>query len=74
MKVSSHITLPTRVSKENNHTAHTQTVQPALGFTPAEICQAQNKPTLMIPQLLEIEPCKDYTETTLQTLDGLYVT
>ena len=28
----------------------------------------------MIPQLLEIEPCKDYTETPLQTLDRLYVT
>ena len=28
----------------------------------------------MIPQLLEIEPCKDYTETPLQTLDSLYVT
>ena len=28
----------------------------------------------MIPQLLKIEPCKDYTETPLQTLDGLYVT
>ena len=28
----------------------------------------------MIPELLEIEPCKDYTETPLQTLDGLYVT
>ena len=27
----------------------------------------------MIPQLLEIEPCKDYTETPLQTLNGLYV-
>ena len=24
--------------------------------------------------MLEIEPCKDYTETSLQTLDGLYVT
>ena len=24
--------------------------------------------------MLEIEPCKDYTETPLQTLDGLYVT
>ena len=68
-----HITLPTCISKENNQTACTQTVQPTLGFTPAEICRAQNKPTLMIPQLLEIEPCKDYTETSLQTLDGLYV-
>ena len=24
--------------------------------------------------MLEIEPCKDYTDTPLQTLDGLYVT
>ena len=24
--------------------------------------------------MLEIEPCKDYTETPLQTLDGLYMT
>ena len=73
LKESLHITLPTCVSKENNHTAHTQTVQPALGFTPAETHQAQNEPTLMIPELLEIEPCKDYTETPLQTLDGLHV-
>ena len=78
MKEPAHITLPTRIPKENilnknNLTAHTQTVQPALGFTPAEIRQAKNEPTLMIPQLLEIEPCKDYTETPLQTLDGLYV-
>ena len=49
-------------------------MQPTLGFTLAEICRAQNEPTLMIPQLLEIEPCKDYTKTPLQTLDGLYVT
>ena len=28
----------------------------------------------MIPELLEIKPCKDYKETPLQTLDGLYVT
>ena len=74
LKESSRITLPTSISKENNHTACTQTVQPALGFTPAEICQSQNEPTLTIPQLLEIEPCKDYTETPLQTLAGLYVT
>ena len=37
LKESLHITLPTHVSKENNHKAHTQTVQPALGFTLAEI-------------------------------------
>ena len=28
----------------------------------------------MVPQLLEIKSCKDYVETPLQTLDGLYVT
>ena len=33
---SSRITLPTCISKENNHTACTQTVQPTFGFTPAE--------------------------------------
>ena len=71
------ITLPTHISKEqtskeNNTTACTQTVQPALGFTLAEVRRAQNNPTLTIPQLLEIEPCT-YTETPLQTLDSLYV-
>ena len=70
--------LPTHISKEhtskeNNPTACTQTIQPALGFTPVEVHQAQNDPTLTILQLLEIEPCKNYTETPLQTLDGLYV-
>ena len=58
LKESSRITLPTHISKENYHTACTQTIQATLGFTPAEICQAQNEPTLMIPQLLKIEPCK----------------
>ena len=49
-------------------------MQPTLGFTLAEIRSAQNEPTLTIPQLLKIEPCKDYAKTPLQTLDGLYVT
>ena len=62
------------LKRKNNHTACTQTIQPALGFTPAEICRAQNEPTLTIPQLLKIEPYKDYTETPLQTLDSLYAT
>ena len=65
LKESSCITLPTHISKENNLTACTQTVQPTLRFTLAETHQAQNKPTLTIPQLLKIEPCKDYTETPL---------
>ena len=74
LKESSCITLPTCILKENNHTAHTQTIQPTLGFTLAQISQAQNEPTSPIPQLLETEPCKDYSETPLKTLDGLYVT
>ena len=68
------ITLPTCILQENNHTAHTQTIQPGLGFTPAQISQVQNEPTLPIPQLFETEPCKDYTETPLKTFGGLYVT
>ena len=74
LKESSRITLPTHALQENNHTACTHTIQPTLGFTPAQFSQAQNDPTLPIPQLLETEPCKDYTETPLITLDGLYVT
>ena len=78
LKDSEHIILPTHISKEqtskeNNPTACTQTIQPTLGFTPAKVHQAQNEPTSTIPQLLEIEPCKDYTEIPLQTLDGLLV-
>ena len=73
LKESSCITLPTCIPKENNNTSCTQTIQPILGFTPAEIHHAQNEPTLTVPQLLENESCKDYAETPLQTLDGLYV-
>ena len=78
LKEPVHITLPTCISKEhtskeNNLTAYTQTVQPTLGFTLAKVHHTQNNPTLSIPQLLEIEPCKDYTETPIQMLDGLYV-
>ena len=40
----------------------------------AEICHTQNEPTLVVPQLLKIKSCKDYSEIPLQTLDGLYVT
>ena len=74
LKESSHITLPTHISTEDNNTSHSQVVEPTLGFTPAEICCAQNEPKLTVSQLLEIESCKDYTKTPLQTLDGIYVT
>ena len=74
LKESSHIILPTRISTLDNNTSHTQIVEPALGLTPVEICLAQNEPKLTVPQLLEIESCKDYAKTPLQTLDGIYVT
>ena len=45
-----------------------------MGFTPAKVHHAENNPTLTVPQLLEIKPCREYTETPLKTLDSLYVT
>ena len=74
LKESPCIRHPACTSTEDNDTSHTQIVEPALGFTPAEICHAQNEPKLTVPQLLEIESCKDYVKTPLQTLDGIYVT
>ena len=72
-----HINLPTCTSNEhssteNNSTSHTQSVQPTLGFTLTKVHRAESNPTLTIPQLLEIEPCGEYTETPLKMLDGLY--
>ena len=74
-----HINLPTCISDEhtsteNNSSSCTQSKQPVLGFTPAKVHSAESNPSLTIPQLLEIEPCREYTETPLKTLDGLYVT
>ena len=56
------INLPTHTPnehplKETNESSCTQSVQPALGFTLAEVRHAENNPTLTVPQLLEIEPC-----------------
>ena len=36
-----------------------------------EIHHRQTEPTLTVQQLLEIESCKDYIKTPLQTLDGI---
>ena len=78
MKELARINLPTCTSNEHYSTENTvssctQSVQPALGFTPAKVCQAESNPTLTVPQLLEIEPCREYTETPLKTQDSLYV-
>ena len=73
VKESTHITLPTHISTEDNNTSHTQIVEPVLGFTPVEICRVQTEPKLTVQQLLEIESCKDYIKSPLQTLDGIHV-
>ena len=73
------INLPTRTSNEHSSTENTassctQSAQPALSFTLAEVHQAESNPTLTVPQLLEIEPRREYTETPLKMLDSQYVT
>ena len=78
LKELTHINLPTCISnkhtsEENHALSCTQSVQPTPGFTPAKVCQAKNNPTLTISQLLETEPCREYAETPLKMLDGLYV-
>ena len=73
VKESTCIRLPTCISTEDNSTSHTQIVEPALGFTLAEIHCTQNEPKLTVQQLLEIKSCKDYIKTLIQTLDGIYV-
>ena len=45
-----------------------------MGFTSAEVCCAENNPTPAVPQLLEIEPCREYMDTPLKTPDSLYIT
>ena len=59
------IRLLTCISTEDNNTLRTQIVEPALGFTLAEIHQVQTEPKLTVQQLLEIESCKDYVKTPL---------
>ena len=67
------IQLPTCIPEEHDVSPPTQTVEPVLGFTPAEIHRAQAKPKLTVEQLLEIESCQEYVKTLLQTLDGIYI-
>ena len=67
------IQLWTCIPQENSNTPPTQTIEPVLGFTPVEICQAQAEPKLTVQKILEIESCKDYVKTPLQTLNGIYV-
>ena len=59
--------------QENTKSPPTQTIEPVLGFTLAEIRRAQAEPKLTVEQLLEIESCQEYVKTQLQTLDDIYV-
>ena len=67
------IQLPTCIPKEHTDSLPTQTIEPVLGFTPAEIHQVRAEPKLTAQQLLEIESCQEYVKTLLPTLDGIYV-
>ena len=58
LKEPARINLPTRTPnkhplKENTESTHTQSVQPALGFTPAKVHHAEDDPTLTVLQLLQ---------------------
>ena len=68
-----HIQLLTCIPQENTESPPTQTIEPVLGFTLAEICLAQAEPKLTVAHLLEIESCQEYVKTPLQTLDIIYV-
>ena len=57
------IQLPTRIPQENSESPPTQSVEPMLGFTLAEICRSQAEPKLTVEQLLEIELCQKYVKT-----------
>ena len=67
------IQLLTYIPQENINTLPTQTVEPVLGFTLAEIHQMQAEPKVTVQQILEIKSCQDYVKTPLQTLESTYV-
>ena len=67
------VDLLAHVTKPKNSTPPTETVEPVLGFTPAEICRAEKEPKLIIKQLLGLASCKGYEQMPLQTLDGIFV-
>ena len=60
------IQLLTRISQENTKSPPTQTVEPVLGFTLAEICRAQAEPKLTVEQLLEMSECQNHVRNMLK--------
>ena len=67
------VNLPIYGTKPKKSTPPTGTIEPVLGFTPAEIRRAEKEPKLSVKQLLGVPSCKGYVQTPLQTLDGTYV-
>ena len=67
------IQLPTYIPEEHCISPPTQTVEPVLGFMPADIQRAEAEPKLALEQLLRLEPCKEYVQMAIQTLDGIHV-
>ena len=67
------IELPTCTCQDQGATPQIQTVEPLLGFTPAEIHRYTDILKLTIEQLLKIESCKEYVQMPIQTLDDIYV-
>ena len=61
------IQLPTHVSQEHGINPPTQTVEPVLGFMPADIRRAEAEPKLMVEQLLRLESCKEYVQMPVRT-------
>ena len=57
------VNLPTHVTNPKDSTPPTQTVEPVLGFTPAEICRAEKEPKLTVKQLPGLSSCKGYVQT-----------
>ena len=67
------INLPTHTHQDQCQSLPTQTVEPILEFTPTKIREAKGDPELTVEELPQIEPCKEYTKTPIQMLDGIYV-
>ena len=56
------IQLPTHIAQEHGISPPTQTVEPVLGFMPADIQRAEAELKLMLEQLLRLELCKEYVQ------------
>ena len=67
------VNLPIHFTKPKNSAPPTQTVEPVLGFPPAEIHRAEKEPKLTVEQLLGLSSCEGCVQTPLQMLDVIYV-